>query len=573
MFQLNKIKAASFMLQAVGRWVQTTNWLLAICYRFFGGMARRHRAPIKRGLLQSGAFRYKLPRYRASGVYPERSLGRLSAPIPCRSSLKDYQIETHIFSKKTSLLTACGVQLVAFLFMSSTHAQDTLSLARAVQIGLKNNFGVQIQQLNVEAAKLNNTWGQAGLLPSINLIASQNNSAIERKPANPFAVAGLNITDNVLGQLDVQFTLFDGFAVKIAKQRLEQLETLSKGNALFVMENTLQTIILSYYQALLERERLQVLIKNQGFSKERYGYVKLKKSLGSAITFDVLQEQNNYLTDSANVLRQEIVVKNATRNLNVLLGEDISKTYQFTNPLQFEDEAYVYEDLKSKMVSSNTNLRNQFISQELFHNATRSAQANLAPSILLNLGGTGSLDRLNANFRSNTGNQIENTVGFLNRDVTQPVYQTVNETALTPQTQTGNSYGGYANISLRYTLFNGGQLKRAVDNAQIQEKIAKLSTDQLKLSLENSLLANFDLYNLRKQLVLIAQTKLEAAELNLSLATERYKNGALSAIDLRIVQENYQTAALEKYAAIFDGLTSKIDLVRLTGGLVDNAKK
>ncbi len=469
----------------------------------------------------------------------------------------------------TTVLAACGLQLVAF---SIVQAQDTLSLARAVQIGLQNNFGVQIQKLNVEAASLNNTWGQAGLLPSINLTGSQNNSVVERKPANPFAVAGRNVSNNVIGQLDIQFTLFDGFAVSITKKRLEQLEALSKGNAAFVMENTVQSIILSYYQAGLEMERLQVLVKNREYSKERYVYVKLKKNLGSAISFDVLQEQNNYLTDSANVLRQEIVVKNSVRNLNVLLNEDINRTYQFTDPLEFEEQVYQYNDLKAKMVQSNTNLRNQFISQELFQNATRSAQANLSPTLLLNLGGTGSLDQLNANFRTNTGNQIENTVGFVNRDTNQPVYLSVNETTFAPLTQTGNSYGGYANLSLRFTLFNGGQLRRTIDNAQIQEKIAKLTTDQLKLSLENSLLATFDLYNLRRQLVSIAQTKLQAAELNLTLANERYKNGALSAIDLRIVQENYRSSALEKIAAIFDGLSSRIELVRLTGGLVDNVR-
>ncbi len=469
----------------------------------------------------------------------------------------------------TSVLAAFGLQLVAF---STSQAQDTLSLARAVQIGLQNNFGVQIQKLNVEAASLNNNWGQAGLLPSINLTGSQNNSVVERKPANPFAVAGRNVSNNVLGQLDIQFTLFDGFAVSITKKRLEQLEALSKGNAAFVMENTVQSIILSYYQAGLEMERLQVLVKNREYSKERYVYVKLKKNLGSAISFDVLQEQNNYLADSANVLRQEIVVKNSVRNLNVLLNEDINRTYQFTDPLEFEEQVYQYNDLKAKMVQSNTNLRNQFISQELFQNATRSAQANLSPTLLLNLGGTGSLDQLNANFRTNTGNQIENTVGFVNRDANQPVYLSVNETTFAPLTQTGNSYGGYANLSLRFTLFNGGQLRRTIDNAQIQEKIAKLTTDQLKLSLENSLLATFDLYNLRRQLVSIAQTKLQAAELNLALANERYKNGALSAIDLRIVQENFRSSALEKVAAIFDGLSSRIELVRLTGGLVDNVR-
>jgi outer membrane protein TolC len=335
------------------------------------------------------------------------------------------------------------------------------------------------------------------------------------------------------------------------------------------MENTVQSIILSYYQVLLEKQRLHVFNRNKAFSKERYNYVKLRKELGSAITFDVLQEQNNVLTDSANVLQQEITLKNSIRSLNLLLNENINKTYLLTDSLQFENESYRYEDLRDKMTQSNTNLRNQYINQELFRNATQLAQSNYSPTLTLNFGANGSLDRLNANFRTATGNTIQDTVGFVNRDSNQPVFNTRAETALRPQTQTGNSYGAYANLSLRFTLFNGGQVKRAVKNAQIQEKIAGLTIDQLKLSLENDLLANYDLYNLRRQLVLLAQTRLQAAELNLSLANERYKNGALSAIDLRIVQESYQRSALENYQAIFSSIASRVDLVRLTGGLLD----
>ena len=454
--------------------------------------------------------------------------------------------------------------------ISISNAQDTLSLAHAIQLGLQNNFDVQIGKLSLDVAKNNNNWGQAGMMPTINLIGGQPNSIMQRKPANPFAVAGRNISDNINGQLDVQFTLFDGFFVRLSKQRLQKLEELSSGNALFVMENTVQAIILGYYGVLLQKEQLQVLIKNRGFSKERYDYVKLRKELGGAITFDVLQEQNNYLTDSASVLQQQIFLKNAMRDLNLLLNENINKTYQLTDILPFENEEYRYEDLRDKMISSNTNLKNQYISQELFRNATQQAVSNYSPTLLLNLGANGSLDQLNANFRTATGNTIENTVGFLNRDPNAPVYNTVNETALKPQTLTGNSYGAYANFGLRFTLFNGGQIRRAVENSQIQEKIAQISTDQLKLSLENDLLASFDLYNLRRQLVQIAQIRLQAAELNLSLANERYKNGALSAIDLRIVQDSYQRAALENYLAIYNSIATRVDLVRLTGGLVDN---
>jgi outer membrane protein TolC len=396
---------------------------------------------------------------------------------------------------------------------------------------------------------------------------------VQRKPANPFAVAGRNINDNVTGQLDVQFILFDGFAIKTSKRILNQLEELSNGNAAFVMETTLQSIILAYYQALLEKERLQILENNMSFSKERYDYVKLRKELGGAISFDVLQEQNNYLTDSANVLLQGIVYKNSLRQLNLLLNDDLQKGYKLVDSLEYKHETYDYSDLKSKMVSSNTNLRNQYINQEILRSNTKLQQSNLSPTLSLNVGGNGSLDQLNANFRTNTGNTVDNTVGYLNNDPSMPVINTVNETALRPLTQNGNSYGGYANLSLRFTLFNGGQIKRAIENSKVQEKIADLSTSQLKLSLENDLLANYDMYNLRNQLVSIALTKLEAADLNLDLANERYRNGALSAIDLRIVQENARNAALEAYLAIFNSISTKLTLIRMTGGLVDNAPK
>lgn len=445
-------------------------------------------------------------------------------------------------------------------------------MARALGLGLKNNFDVRIGMLNIDIARNNNNWGQAGAAPTITLSPNFNNSIIQRKPANPFAVAGRNISDNVAGQIDAQFVLFDGFSVRLAKDRLEQLEQLSYGNAAFVLESVVQNVITGYYTVLLEKERLKVLKTNLDFSKERYTYVKLRKELGSAISFDVLQEQNNYLTDSANVLQQEINLRNSVRQLNLLLNEPLETRYSLVDSLQFEDEPLIFESLRDKMTSSNTNLQNQYINLELLRNNTQAQQSGQYPTINLNVGGQGSLDRLNANFRTATGNTIENMVGFVNRDPGQPVFSTSNETALRPLTQTGNSYGGYANFSLRYTLFNGGQIRRAIENARVQEKIGEISIDQLKLSLENSLLATFDVYQLRKQLVQIAEVKLNAARLNLSLANERYKNGALSAIDLRIVQENFRNAALENYLAIFNSIASKVDLIRLTGGLIDKSR-
>lgn len=464
-----------------------------------------------------------------------------------------------------------NVLLLFFLIgvFQFSKAQETLSLDRAIELGLQNNFDVQIQKFEIDIAEGNNTWGIAGAFPIVNFNVNQNNNVTQRKPANPFAVPGRNISDNLVGTLDIQFVIFDGFFIKVSKRRLEQLENLSYGNATLVIESTIQTIILGYYQALLERERTEVRKRVMDFSRERFDYVKLRKELGGAITFDVLQAQNDYLTDSTNYLLQEQVYRNTIRNLNFVLNEEINKTYLLTDSLLFTDERYTYDNLKQKMVSSNTNLRNQFINQELVRLNTRSALSDRYPTIALNAGITGSLDRLNANFGSNTGEPVTNTVGYVNGNPAFPVLNTVPSRIQVNQTLDGNAYGAFGNFTMRYTLFNGGLIKRNIENAQLRERITQLDTDQLKLALENELIIAHENYDLLRQLVEIASIKLKAAEINLGLGNERYKNGALSAIDLRIVQQAYQDAALENYLAIFSALARRVDLVRLTGGLVD----
>ncbi|HRJ82725.1 MAG TPA: TolC family protein, partial [Cyclobacteriaceae bacterium] len=421
--------------------------------------------------------------------------------------------------------------------------------------------------LEIDIATRNNTIGQAGMLPLINLNGNQNNNITYRQPANPFAVPGQNISDNLVGQLDVQFILFDGFFVRISKRQLEQLEKVSYGNATLVIENTIQAIILNYYLALMERERTDLRKKVMDFSRERYDYVKLRKELGGAITFDVLQAQNDYLTDSTNYLLQALTYKNTIRSLNVLLNEELSKTYTLTDSLTFVNEVYSLDDLRRKMTSTNTNLRNQYMNQELMRLATKAAMADRYPTVTFNTGLNGSLDRLNANFGSRIG--PPQTIGYVNGDENTPVISNQPGVVQVRQTNDGYSYGAYGNFTLRYTLFNGGQINRNIENAKVREQIVQMNVDQLKLSLENGLQVTFDEYNLRRQLVEIANVKFKATELNLELANERYKNGALSAIDLRIVQEAYQNAALENLLAIYNVLFSKTELVRITGGLVD----
>ena len=460
------------------------------------------------------------------------------------------------------------------LFPGWLFAQEPLTLEDAIQRGLKNNFDIQIQKNLVEIARNNNNPGQAGRYPTINLLLSSTNNLVTRVPANPFAVPGTSLSNSLPGQIDIGWVLFNGFSVSVNKDQLERLQQQSEGNASIVVQNTLQSIILGYSVVLLEKERLEVRKKLLELSRTRYDQVRLKKNVGSAITFDVLQEESNFLTDSGNLVLQSLNYRNAVRNLNVLINEKVDKTYQFPQPLRFIPPAFVYADLEEKMTRSNFTLKNQFITQEILRGNTLLAKAPLYPSFSVNLGGTGSLDWLRANFRptvpSATSVPIKSTVGYLLDDPAQPVVNTTYQ----PETRTveGNSYGTYANFALRWTLFNGGQIKRSVQNAKTREMIGQQTTDQLKLSLQRDLQIAFDLFEQRKQIVEITRTNQRATELNLSLAEERYRVGYINAIDLRLIQLNYQNATLANLEAIYNLIDVYTDLMSLTGSIIDQAE-
>ena len=119
---------------------------------------------------------------------------------------------------------------------------------------------------------------------------------------------------------NLQWLLFDGLSVSMNKQKLGLLEEYSLGYSTIVVENTIQSIILGYYLALLEEERLKVLESVKGLSGDRYNYEMIRKDLGSAVTFDVLQAKNSYFSDSTNYLLQQLRVKNAFLTIEFVIG-------------------------------------------------------------------------------------------------------------------------------------------------------------------------------------------------------------------------------------------------------------
>lgn len=449
----------------------------------------------------------------------------------------------HILKYTLSFILWITVQ--SFVYAQTVQdIPDSLSLSDAIQIGLENNFDIRISALDAEIAQNNNTWGAAGRYPTISFNLSQGNSF--RDVDNPASfLQGLSISNDITPSVSLNWTLFNAFSVRISRQQLQLLEEQSMGNAQIVVENTIQAIILAYYTAVLEKERLDVLQKIMTLSRDRYRYLQIKGDLGSAVTFDVLQEKNNYLTDSTNYVTQEINYLNARRTLNLLMGVDVSEEYNITDGLDVTPANYALDDLYEKMIANNTNLQTQYLNQEIFRQDVRLAKTELYPRLDLGLGASYSISRQDLTNADLGGREIENLI-------TKP--KTLNY---------------FADFTLSYTLFDGGRIKRAIQNAYTNEKIAQVQVDQLKLSLKNDLVSVYDLYNARKKLLNITELNLETGDLNLELATERFKNGTINSFDFRTIQVSYLNIALNNVQAKYDLIDSETELMRLTGGIIE----
>lgn len=438
-------------------------------------------------------------------------------------------------------------QFIAVLFAFLpvfAFAQTPLALSQAIKKGLEQNFDIKIQASNVKAAKNNNVWGQAGGLPSINFTINQNNNL--QDVTNPASfVQGITINNNVQGNLALEWVLFDGFSVRITKDRLDNLQKESEGQAKIVIENTVQNIINNYYAVVLEYERFEILKKALQLSGDRYEYMQFKESVGSAVTTDVLLEKSNYLTDSSRVINQELVWRNAQRNLNFLLAEkDIDTPYSLTDSLFFKGFEYNLEDLRAKMLSRNSDLLREYTTLVILQKDWELRKADRMPQV-----------RLNAT--------LGNTQ--IRQDLTQATFANGRSGEVGRAANTNYN----ANLIFSVPIFNGGILNRAIQNAAIQQEIGTWQIERLKQTLNQQLNTAFDLYQVRRIMLNIATENKNTSETNLNLAEVKFRNGTINSFEYRILQNNYLDAAFREIEAVYNLIEANTLLLRLTGGILE----
>lgn len=430
--------------------------------------------------------------------------------------------------------------LFLVFILSQAYCQTNLTAKDAVFLALENNYKIQIAEKQTEIAAKNNTWSEAGLFPTVTLSIANNNT-IQDNTNNPFTFTpGVILSQSLAPTLSANWNIFSGFAVKISKERLEQLEQQSNGNAVVIIESTIQDVLKAYYAAQLQKERMNLYGLLKEYSRKRANYYDLKDKYAKTNSLELMQFKNQYLTDSTNYLLQEISYKNAMRNLILIINPTEETTDvsfpTLTDSLSLSIPVIDESQALSDMISNNQNLKNQYIALELQKSATEYQRSFLYPTLSFQAGVTPSYSWL--------------------RDLNNDNFKF--------ETQVVSYYG---NLNLRYTIFNNWKAKRAVEVSKIQEEIVNLNTESMEKTLSVSLTNLIEMYQVRTQLVSMSETNLSYATKAWELAQAKFDLGVLSSIELSVFQNNYQNTLIQHYENLHNRIDTYLEVYKMTGKL------
>ena len=426
-------------------------------------------------------------------------------------------------------------------------AQEKLSLAQAIEIGIQNNYQIEIARQNLHVASNNNDWGAAGRYPRVDINLNSSNGYRNAKSPG-FLLEQSALSGGITPSIDAAWTIYDGKKVKITKQQLEQVENQTNLGISVATENTIQSIILAYNRALIQEEQLTTLREVLTLSRDRIDYQNVRKEFGQAGKFDLLQTQDAYLNDSTNILIQENNVATAYRDLNLAMGQDdLSKIYQLTDGLNYEPKRYQLADLEQSLFANNRNLQSLMVNRELANINTQFQESFNKPTISL---GSGLVYDL-------TGTDGTQLIAFGD----QPPVETDNK-------GTNKTFNFYFNIQANYNLFDGGNKKRNIENAKVDELIAQLNINELKRTLSNQLQNALANYNNQLRLVNLTANLINNAKENLTIGEERFKGGLITSFDYRNIQLSFVNASQSRLNAIFNLKNTEVELMRLTGDLI-----
>ncbi|MEN9597844.1 MAG: hypothetical protein RL596_155 [Bacteroidota bacterium] len=417
-----------------------------------------------------------------------------------------------------------------FLLTLPGSAQEILTLPNAIAIALKNSYNIQLAKDNLQIAAINNHIGVAGGLPTVNATANDNETitSINQKfpdPSRDLKRSGVG-SNSLTANLSAGMLLYNGFRVKAAKKRLEELELLNKDLLNAQIQNTIATVATSYFDIVRQQYFLQTIRKSIEVAKERVSILKSRQEAGLANNADTYQAALDLNALIQQELAQQLVIDQGKTNLLNLL---------FVRPdsaITIKDTIIIDKTIDFNFIRS-TALKNPQIT---------AAEQQIKVNELLEKETTAL--RL-PTLRATTGFNFNNTTsaaGFILQN---------------------QSYGPFVGVNLAIPIYNGTINKRQQQIAAINTRIAKTQRDGFVLTIETGAVRTYQAYTTTIAQLNAAAQNFELSKKLLDLVVQRFQLGQSTIIDLRVAQQSFENEAYRLINLSFTAKIAEIELKRL----------
>ncbi|HBB92216.1 MAG: hypothetical protein A2X22_06725 [Bacteroidetes bacterium GWF2_49_14] len=426
--------------------------------------------------------------------------------------------------------------LLAFsLFLPmKARPQDTLSLQEALVIALQNNFDITLAANDSRIAGIDNSSGNAGMLPQLGLTGSRSFSVTntyQKYFDGREKASESNRNNNINGGIALTWTLFDGFNMFIQKKKLSELEALTDIQLQTTVENTLADVITAYYAIITQKKMVDVYREAMAITSERKRIAAAGLRFGSSSELSLLQASVDYNADSSAFIQQAKMLQNTKVELNRVLCRDIYLQFEVFEDIPIRKDL-LFDKLWESVSVMNPEIRMSRTAMSIAMLDRKSANTTLYPRL---------------NFTSGYNyNKSESEVGIMSLN---------------------RNRGFSVGVNASYTLFDGFSQKENRSKAQVRLESARIEAEQTELNIRAHLQRIYNDYLTNLQLSDFEQANIVLAQKNLDIASEKYRIGSANDIELRETQKKLMDAENRYLTALYRCKSSETELLRMSGGL------
>jgi len=411
-------------------------------------------------------------------------------------------VKKYISMKKIIL----NISLIVFI-IPSTYAQKLITEQDAVGIALKYNYDILIARNNASGDSVNNTAGNAGMLPTIDINGSESYSAankIHQKFSDGTSLSSNNTNSNsVDASIGLNWTLFDGGKMFVTKRKLNEIQALGE---IQFRDRVLQTeydVILAYYDVVRQKQELASINEVITYNLERVKISQTAYDAGLSPKTNLLQAKIDLNVYQENAINQQTIIIASKRTLNQLLGRNPDIQFDVLDSIPINDLVDKME-LAQKLDSSNTSILAYKKQVDVSKLALKEMNTLLFPKINFNAG--------YGLFQSNTPQS--NPV--MSRSV-------------------GPSFGGTISIP----IYQAGNASRQIRTARIQVSSDEYNLESIRLQMNQQLQNALTQFENQMNLLRIEKDNAILAKENLEISIQRLRFGETTSLEVSLAEGSF----------------------------------